>query len=133
MRARWVAALLSAVLLFYFAVIGDRALLLISDDRPTVWALGLAVLLLPVVGLWALWRELRLGFAAQALARRLTAEGEMPEASIAFDACKSAVEAAPQDWRAWYRLAVAYGEAGDTRHGRMALRKAWELSRLSHH
>jgi cytochrome c-type biogenesis protein CcmH/NrfG len=129
MRARLVALILGAILVFYFLVIGQRALIMLNDDRPAFLFLGFGVLLLPIVGVWALWREIRIGLASQELAKRLTAEGKMPEESIPFDVCKSDVESNPDDWRAWFRLAVAYGEAGDTRNGRAALRKSWELSR----
>lgn len=129
MRARLVALILSAILLFYFIVIGQRALLMLEDGRPAMILLGVGVLLLPIIGVWALWRELRIGFGAQELAKRLTAEGAMPMESLSFEQCKTDVENNPEDWRSWYRLAVAYGDAGDTRHGRQALRQALELSR----
>ena len=41
----------------------------------------------------------------------------------------AAVEAAPEDWRAWYRLAVAYGDARDPSRGRRTMRKAIALQR----
>ena len=129
MRARLVALILAAILIFYFIVLGQRAFILIGDGRPAMVLLGIGVLILPIVGAWSLWRELRIGFGSQELAKRLTAEGGMPEESLSFEACKADVEAHPEDWRAWYRLAVAYGDAGDTRHGRQALRRALELSR----
>jgi len=128
MRARVVAFILVAVLAFYFIVIGQRALLMLQDGRIAMVLLGVGVLILPIIGTWAVWRELRIGFGSEELAKRLSAEGAMPQSSLSFEECKSDVEANPQDWRAWYRLAVAYGEAGDTRHGRQALRRAMELS-----
>lgn len=129
MRARVVALILVAVLAFYLVVIGQRAWLMIQDDRTTMRLLGIAVLLLPIIGTWAIWRELRIGFGSQELAQRLTAEGGMPQVSLSFAECKADVQAHPEDWRAWYRLAVAYGDAGDTRHGRQALQRAMELAK----
>jgi hypothetical protein len=38
-------------------------------------------------------------------------------------------EAAPQDWRAWFRLALAYADARDNVRGRRAMRKAVALER----
>ena len=46
-----------------------------------------------------------------------------------FEVRRREVEAAPQDWRAWWRLASAYGEARDPRRGRRAMRKAVDLER----
>ena len=42
---------------------------------------------------------------------------------------RAEVEASPQDWRAWFRLADAYGLARDTPRGRQALRTAVRLER----
>ena len=44
---------------------------------------------------------------------------------------KAEVEAAPDDWRAWFRLGSAYGDAGDTSRGRTAVRRAVRLERES--
>ena len=41
-----------------------------------------------------------------------------------FDRRRVEVEAAPEDWRRWYRLAVAYDLAGDRRRARAAMRTA---------
>ncbi|MET0740379.1 MAG: tetratricopeptide repeat protein [Candidatus Nanopelagicales bacterium] len=139
MTARRVAYVLVALVLLYVAFIGWRGVVLIADGRPAFVLLGLGVLLLPVVGVVLVWRELRLGFVAQELGRVLEAEGGLPSdplprrpsgradlaaADVVFDRRRAEVEAAPDDWRAWYRLAVAYGDAGDTRRGREALRQA---------
>jgi cytochrome c-type biogenesis protein CcmH/NrfG len=87
----------------------------------------------------------RLGAGSARLARRLEAEGEPDEpadlprspsgrlrpdaAEELFALRRAEVEAAPQDWRAWWRLAAAYGEARDTSAGRRALRRAIALER----
>jgi hypothetical protein len=90
--------------------------------------------------------EVRLGAESARLARRLEAEGGLPydppgvqrlpsgrlekaDADAAFERRRAEVEAAPEDWRAWWRLAAAYGEARDARRGRRAMRKAVALER----
>ena len=40
---------------------------------------------------------------------------------------RAATEASPEDWRAWFRLALAYDAAGDRTRGRSAARHALEL------
>jgi hypothetical protein len=101
--------------------------------------LGLAVLVLPLVGAWVVIAEVRFGLATQRLARRLDAEGAPPEPQLPrhpsgrvdraaadelFVARRHAVEADPADWRQWYRLALAYDLAGDRRRARAAMRTA---------
>jgi len=41
------------------------------------------------------------------------------------------VEAAPEDWRGWYRLGHAYDLAGDRKRARSAMRQAIELARAA--
>ena len=143
MRARSVVLLLVAVLVFYFLVVGQRGVLLVSDGRPAFVLLGIGVLLLPLVGVWVVVQELRFGRASERLARELAAEGGLPidevttgpgrrridrdAADEVFDRRKEEVEADPEDWRRWYRLAVAYGDAGDSAQGRKAMRRAIAL------
>lgn len=142
MKARTVALLLSAVVVFYFLVLGDRGLTMVKDGRPAFVLLGIGVLLLPVVGVWVLWHELSFGSSTQRLSAELETEGGLPvddlprtekgridrsAADAAFAVRKTEVEAAPEDWRSWFRLAVAYGDAGDTARGRRAMRAAIRL------
>jgi hypothetical protein len=71
--------------------------------------------------------------AAGAPEPRRTASGRIdPEAADAvFAVRKAQVEAAPDDWRAWYRLGIAYGDARDTVRGRRAIRHAIALERAA--
>lgn len=107
--------------------------------------LGVGVLLLVGVGGLLVLGEVRLGVGSARLARLLSAEGDQGEpvdlprtpsgrltreaADELFTRRKAEVEAAPEDWRAWWRLAAAYGEARDTSAGRRAMRKAVALER----
>jgi len=140
--ARRAAYLLTAVLAGYLAVVGWRGWQLVTDGRPPFVLLGVGVLLLPVLGAWFVWQELSLGRAADGLASQLAAEDRLPAdelprtrggradrtaADAVFARRRADVELAPEDWRAWFRLAVAYGDAGDTRRGRRAMRHAISL------
>ncbi len=99
--------------------------------------------MLPLLGVWMLVSTWRSGVQIQRLARRLEAEGGLPDTSDLprrpsgrvdraaadtwFDERRAEVEADPQDWRRWYRLAYAYDIAGDRRRARATMRKAVEL------
>jgi len=139
-----VVAVLVAAMAFYFVLIGYRGLYLLGQDRWLLKVLGLAVLVLPLIGCWVVAAELRFGLASQRLERRLREAGqfaEVPElprlasgrvdrraADAWFDEQRVLVERAPEDWRGWFRLAQAYDLAGDRRRAREALRTAIELA-----
>lgn len=145
MTARRVALLLALLCGIYLLAVAGRGLALLGDDRPVVVLFGVGVLLLPLVGAWIVLAELRFGRAAERLGRDLGATGGLPlderprtgrgrpgrvdraRADAVFTARRAEVEADPADWRAWYRLAVAYADAGDTSRGRRAMRRAIAL------
>ena len=142
MRTKVVVAVLVLAFAFYAVTIGWRGVLLVRDGRPVAVALGVGVVLLPLLAGWAVWRELRFGLASERLANELAAEGglvvdDLPRrpsgridkaaADTAFEPLKRAAELAPDDWRSWYRLATAYDAAGDRRRARAAARRALAL------
>jgi hypothetical protein len=139
--AKRAVALLLVALAAYFALIGYRGVYLLTQHALSLRALGVGVLVMPLVGAWVVVAEVRFGLATQRLAARLDAEGTEPEPElprtpsgrverVAADALfaqrRTAVEADPQDWRGWYRLAVAYDLAGDRKRARAAMRTAIE-------
>ena len=40
-------------------------------------------------------------------------------------------EQAPEDWRSWFRLAIAYDIASDRRRGRAMMRRAIRMERVA--
>jgi hypothetical protein len=139
MTARRAVALLVVALATYVVLVGYRGVFLLDESSIILKALGAAVLVLPVIGVWVVGTEIRFGLATQRLARRLDAEGVPPEpelprrpsgrvdrqaADALFEQCRHEVEDEPADWRRWYRLAVAYDIAGDRRRARAAMRTA---------
>ena len=143
MTARRVVAVLVVVLAFYIVTLGERGLLLLGDHRLVFRGLGVGVLLLPVLGVVLVVGELRFGRGTERLGRRLAGEpgglaadelarrpsGRIDRAAAdeVFARRRAEVEQEPGDWRRWYRLGVAYGDAGDTARGRRALRRAIAL------
>ncbi len=134
-RAKALALLLVAVLVFYFLVIGARGVSLVGDPRWVVKLLGVGVLLLPVVGIAIVVAELRFGRATERLAAMLgpdpgePADGMDPDA--AFELRRAQAEQDPADWQRWYRLALAYGQARDTARGRRTMRRAVAMERAA--
>ncbi|RKN38713.1 hypothetical protein [Streptomyces hoynatensis] len=142
MRARFLYFLMSAALVGYFLLAGQRGVLLIAHGTWVSVPLGAAVLVLPLLGAWFLWRSLRFVLDANRLARELDAEGGLPvddlprapsgriqreAADAVFAQRRAEAEAHPEDWRCWFRLAVAYHDARDTPRARKAMQHAIAL------
>jgi cytochrome c-type biogenesis protein CcmH/NrfG len=142
MSARIGVAVMAAVLALYIVLVAQRAWLLMASGDPVGIAMGAALVILPIIAAWAIGREIWFGARAAAVGRRLEAEGALPEEQLAtrpsgrvlrdeadavFPAYRAAVEAAPEDWRAWYRLGLAYDGSGDRRRARAAVRTAIRL------
>ncbi|MFE2053657.1 hypothetical protein [Streptomyces sp. NPDC059459] len=142
MRAKISYALTAAVLVFYFALVGSRGVMLIGTGTVLTVTFGIAVLILPVIGVWFLWKNTQFVRRANALAAELDAEGGLPvdelrrtpsgrvdrdSADAVFALRKAETEDAPGDWRSWFRLAVAYHDARDTPRARKAMQRAIAL------
>lgn len=143
-RIRIVVGILVFALVVYFWLLTQTALTMITTGGAAGIALGVGVLLLPIIGVVLVGYELRFGWQTQVLARRLADEDLLPDdsalarrasgrverdaADANFEVVRTEVEAAPDDWRGWYRLAHAYDLAGDRKRARSAMRHAIELS-----
>ena len=142
-RIQLMIALMCLALLVYLALLGRAAVLMIASGRAVAVVLGVAVLILPAIGLWAMIATLRAGFAHQKLARLVAQDGmeldisalplrpsgriERDAADALFDTVRAELSSEPDDWRRWYRLARAYDYAGDRGRAREAMKKAVEL------
>jgi len=146
MRSKITYVVLSAVLVVYFFLAGTRGWYLLREGTPVTVAFGVAVLVLPAIGIWFLWHTTAFARAANALARELDAEGGLPvdelkrtpsgridrdSADEVFRRRKEETESAPEDWRCWFRLAVAYHDARDTPRARKAMQRAITLRRTA--
>lgn len=142
MSVRIGVAVMAVLLAIYIALVGWRAVLLLGTGDPVGIAMGVALIVLPLIAAWGLGRELWFGWRAQQLGRLLEADDDLPvesvgvrpsgrvlreDADAVFPRYRADVEAAPEDWRAWYRLALAYDASGDRRRAREAVRRAIRL------
>jgi hypothetical protein len=144
LRIQLLIGFMCAALVVYFVLLGRAAIVLIGSGRLAAIGLGIAVLLMPLVGAWAMIATLRAGFAHQRLARMAREEGmeldvsglpRMPSGRIQRDAAdalfaavRDELDAEPDDWRRWYRLARAYDYAGDRGRARETMKKAVQMS-----
>ncbi|WP_182349447.1 hypothetical protein [Tomitella gaofuii] len=146
MKVKSAIAVIVVALAVYFVVLGRRAVELISDGGAGMVVLGVAVLILPLLGVWMIYSTLRSAFAHDRLARRIADEGreldtddlprrpsgrfERDAADVLFAQVKSEWEADPDDWRSNYRLARAYDVAGDRKRAREIMKRAVALEGL---
>lgn len=136
--------IISALLVLYFGFAGVRAAALLQSGTAVATVMGVALIVLPLLGAWALVRELRFGAAATGLVDRLEAEGLLPDdlgeptasgrpdrtaADAVFPRYRAEAEAAPESWRAWARLGLVYDACGDRKRARAAIRHAISLRR----
>jgi cytochrome c-type biogenesis protein CcmH/NrfG len=142
-RIQLTIAFMCAAMLVYIVLLGRSAVLMIGSGRAAAVVLGVALLILPAIGLWAMIATLRAGFAHQKLARLVVEDGmeldvsalprrpsgriERDAADALFDTVRAELDTDPDDWRRWYRLARAYDYAGDRGRAREAMKKAVEL------
>lgn len=140
-RARAITGvvIMSVLLALYFVFAGVRAFALLGSGTPIAVAMGVALLVLPLIGIWALVRELRFGWDSTAMIDELDRLDLLPddlgEASAmgrpdretsdsVFPRYQQEVELEPESWVAWMRLGVVYDAAGDRKRARSAIREA---------
>ena len=140
------ALIMAALLALYLVLVVQHAILLLGTGVLAGQLEGVALIVLPIVGAWALISELVFGARAQRLLRLMAELGALPVDDLAhrpsgrpdraaadaeFPRYQAEVEAAPDDWTRWYRLALAYDASGDRRRARWATRRAIRVERAS--
>lgn len=142
-RMKLLLAFMCLALLMYLVFLGRIALLLVGSGSLPAIGLGVALLIMPFIGLWAMIATLRDGFAHQRLSRLIAASGmeldssalprrpsgriERDAADALFRTVQDELDADPDNWQRWYRLARAYEFAGDRRRAREAMKAAVRL------
>ncbi len=82
MRVRLAVALMTVLLLLYILLAGQRAVVLLGSGQTVGVVMGVALIVLPLLALWAIGRELWFGVRAQRLGERLDAEGGLPDENL---------------------------------------------------
>lgn len=137
---------MALLLLLYLVVVTQLAVRLIVVDEPVSRGIGIALLVLPLLGLWALIAELLFGLRSQRLGTIVASEGPLPAellplrpsgrpdrtaADVDFPRYQAEVENDPGNWKMWFRLGLAYDACGDRRRARQSIRRAISLSRAT--
>jgi len=142
--ARTAALVMAALLVLYLVFVAQYAIILMTTGIPVGVALGAALIVLPLIGAGLLAADLIFVIRGERLLRTLEREGALPEdnlprlpsgrpipaaADAEFPRYRAEVEQAPESWRAWLRLGLAYDASGDRRRARWATRTAIALER----
>ncbi|GAB7183141.1 hypothetical protein ATKI12_2972 [Kitasatospora sp. Ki12] len=133
---------LSGVLLLVALLCVGEGVQLIATGKPLGIGIGVCAFVIPVIGVWFLRQTVCFGRDSERLARELEAEGGLPvdelkrttggridraSADEVFARRRAEAEEAPGDWRVFFRLAVAYADAGDTPRARKTMQHAIKL------
>ncbi|WP_158169981.1 hypothetical protein [Mycolicibacterium smegmatis] len=140
LRIQLLIGFMCVALIVYFVMLGRAAFVFITSGEAAAVVLGIALLAFPVIGVWVLIATLRAGLAHQRLGRLANEQGldldvsdlprrpsgriERDAADALFVQVKAELEADPDNWVRWYRLARAYDYAGDRSRARDAMRTA---------
>jgi hypothetical protein len=142
MQAKLGAMVMTVLTLLYIIVLGGRGVLMLEQASPIAKAMGVFILVLPVFGLVGIFLELRFGLRVERLAKQVEAEGVWPIRDIPmrpsgrpekaaadkeFERIREELDKAPEDWRSWFNLGIAYDACGDRRRARASMRKALVL------
>lgn len=142
MSAKIWALVMTALAVIYVALLGQKAVLLILDDNWVAKAMGLALLVLPIVAAWAILTEVKFGIDAERLAKsnslpelqlelRPSGRATKESAQVEFERIKLLVSQDLESWELWFRLGECYDASGDRKLARKSIRKAIKLANNS--
>ncbi|MGO4445905.1 hypothetical protein AB4Z42_21385 [Mycobacterium sp. 2YAF39] len=147
LRIQLLIGFMCVALIVYFVLLGRIAMAFITSGEAAAIGLGLALMIMPLIGIWVMVATLRAGLTHQRLGRIVKDEGmaldvnslprmasgriERDAADALFATVREELENDPDNWRRWYRLARAYDYAGDRSRAREAMKKAVEMEERS--
>lgn len=141
MKARAMAYVMAGGAVAYMALMMWQGWGFFTAGDPVALVLGIAVMVIPVLGIYLVWREINFAGKVQRLADELAARGQLPgaleltpggrvvaaAAAEEFRRCSALVAEQPRDAAAWYAMALAYDAGRDRTRARAAMRYAVAL------
>ena len=139
----WTWLMIVLVTIIMAGAVSSAVRFLLADDL-VARAIGAGTLLLVAIGVWFLYHAISFGVRTERLGKILQQEDQLPEDTVErspagrpnraqadeqFERFRAETEAAPQDWRSWYRLAYAYDVAGDRARARKTMKRAIDMER----
>lgn len=147
MKTKILLTTISILSLGYISLSIFRVIQLSNYDDMTavLWQVG--IVLIAGISLGLIVREILFGIQLQKLARIMNEDErllpdilpklpsgrtEQSGADERFRQIQSEVEQYPDSWQNWFRLGLAYDEAGDRRRARESMRYSLKLYKQSH-
>lgn len=131
--ARRIALILAGILGVYLVFAASRGLDLLKSDDPAVKGLGVAVLILPLIGTILVYREIKFGKLSYEMGQSIP-ETYLPTTELDDQARKEFLESAiektksdMENWQAWYSVALGYDLLQERRLARDAMQYSVEL------
>lgn len=136
------AAISIALLAVYLIVLSKWAFGMMAIGSWVGILFGILVFAFPLLGSYAIYRELRFGLKVEAMGRELDAANEWPvfqlvlrpsgrptkeSADENFKTVAEQVKANPDDWKSAFALSLAYDACGDRPRARKAMAEAMAL------
>jgi hypothetical protein len=136
------AAVSISLLAVYLLLLSKWALGMMAIGTWLGIVLGSLVFAFPLLGAYAIYRELRFGLKVEAMGRELENANEWPvfqlelrpsgrptkeSADENFKTVAKQAEANPNDWKSAFALALAYDACGDRPRARKAMAEAMAL------
>ena len=136
------AAISIALLAVYLIVLSKWAFGMMAIGSWVGIVFGSLVFAFPLLGAYAIYRELRFGLKVEAMGRELDAANEWPvfqlvlrpsgrptkeSADENFKTVAEQVKANPDDWKSAFALSLAYDACGDRPRARKAMAEAMAL------
>ena len=136
------AAISISLLAVYLLLLSKWALGMLAIGTWLGIVLGSLVFAFPLLGAYAIYRELRFGLKVEAMGRELENANEWPvfqlelrpsgrptkeSADENFKTIAKQAEANPNDWKSAFALALAYDACGDRPRARKAMAEAMAL------
>lgn len=140
-----VVAICLLMLVLVILLVSSAIGFMMGDELISV-LIGIAVLVVTVIGVGTIARELQFGWQTEKLAKLMAAEDMLPEddlprtaggriqrdaADAQFEVFKAETEAAPEDWRSWFRLSLGYDASGDRKRARSTMRRSIKMFKAS--
>jgi len=130
---------MAALAVIYVVLLGQKAILLLLDASLVAKAMGVALLVLPLVAAWAILTEIKFGVDAERLARtntqpplefelRPSGKPTKESAQQEFERIKALVSKDLSNWELWFRLGECCEASGDRKLARKSIRKAIKLA-----
>lgn len=133
---------MAALAVIYVVLLGQKAILLLLEASLVAKAMGVALLVLPLIAAWAILTEIKFGMDAERLSRtntqpqlefelRPSGKPTKESAQSEFERIKALVSQDLWNWELWFRLGECYEASGDRKLARKSIRKAIKLANES--